>query len=85
MIDPGTKYRIVGVHKRDAFTRSQLYGALIEVIAMKRYVKEKWGPKGYWYGDAKILKPAQGAEYLKQGTPVPFFAVYLRRVKEEGK
>lgn len=82
MIEPGTKYRIVGVHEDDAFTHSRLYGAVIEVIAMKRYVKEGWGPRGYWYGDAKIIKPALGASYLKPGKPYPFHAVYLRRVKE---
>ncbi len=81
MIEPGTKYVIVGVHENSAWfgDRKNLYGALVETITLGRWQKTEHGPIGYWHGRVRLLED-KGC--FKKNERFSFFAVYLRRVKE---
>ena len=83
MIRRGTKYRIVGVHKEDAHYpyRETFKDVLVEAIGLSR--RENWLKK-CWHGEIKFLEDDKEA-YWKSGEVTYFYAVYLRRVKEEAK
>lgn len=88
MIEPGTKYVIVGVHRDSAWgiDSKVLYGAIIEAVTLYRWQKDKYSPTGYWYGKIKFLEAVHGENInLVKNAVISIFAVYLRRVKEEAK